>query len=441
MRKLLLILSTVLIAAPAVKAACAREAGAASPAVLIAAPAVKAADMSAALDFYKKQALTISADPTRDERAFAKTLADNVGTWVSQNPGQAATADALLLQTRLYLRAQDNANALVSLFKLRKVFPSADANTLKTLLPQAAEAVKADSRETANQLFALPLPAETDTEADREAEALYALSKLPGRTLYAPAAQAFETFFALHPKYENGDKVELWYGDLHRLNGNYLAAISQYKKAGELYPATPYKAASLRLIGDIYADNLKDTANATAYYTRVLREFPGSSETGVVYKHMAILDENNKQFDSALINYDKSIELLGNTKAAYESYRGKADVYVKTKNYGEAYNTLLKTANVFSADEEKCTFSLLEAANVAKKRMHDQTKYMQALEKALVAHPAGPRAPQIMFDLASAYEQQGRNTQAIEIYKRLIINHPTNKLASRAQGRLNRLQK
>ena len=441
MRKLLLILSAVLIAAPAVKAACAREAGAASPAVLIAAPAVKAADMSAALDFYKKQALTISADPTRDERAFAKTLADNVGTWVSQNPGQAATADALLLQTRLYLRAQDNANALVSLFKLRKVFSSADINALKALLPQAAEAVKADARETANQLFALPLPAETDTEADREAEALYALSKLPGRTLYAPATQAFETFFALHPKYENGDKVELWYGDLHRLNGNYLAAISQYKKAGELYPATPYKAASLRLIGDIYADNLKDTANATAYYTRVLREFPGSSETGVVYKHMAILDENNKQFDSALINYDKSIELLGNTKAAYESYRGKADVYVKTKNYAEAYNTLLKTANVFSADEEKCTFSLLEAANVAKKRMHDQTKYMQALEKALVAHPAGPRAPQIMFDLASAYEQQGRNTQAIEIYKRLIINHPTHKLSSRAQGRLNRLQK
>ena len=419
MRKLLLILSVALIAAPA----------------------LQAADMSAALDFYKKQALTISADPSREGRAFAKALADNLGTWALQNPGQAATADALLLQTRLYLRAEDNANALVTLFKLRKVFPSADTSVLKALLPQAAEAVQSDSRNLADQLFALPLPAEADTEADREAEALYALSKLPGRTVYAPAAQAFETFFAFHPKYENGDKVELWYGDLHRVNGNYLAAISQYKKAGELYPKTPYKAASLRLIGDIYADNLKDTANATAYYTRVLREFPGSSETGVVYKHMAILDENNKQFDSALINYDKSIELLGNTAASYESYRGKADVYVKTKNYGEAYNTLLKTANVFGSDEEKCTFSLLEAANVAKKRMRDQAKYMQALEKALVAHPAGPRAPQIMFDLASAYEQQGKKAQAVEMYKRLIINHPTNKLASRAQGRLDRLQK
>ena len=410
-------------------------------AVLIAAPALQAADMSAALDFYKKQALTISADPGREERAFAKALADNLGTWALQNPGQATTADALLLQTRLYLRAEDKADALVTLFKLRKVFPSADTSVLKALLPQAAEAVQSDSRDLASQLFALPLPTGTDTEADREAEALYALSKLPGRTVYAPAAQAFETFFAFHPKYENGDKVELWYGDLHRVNGNYLAAISQYKKAGELYPKTPYKAASLRLIGDIYADNLKDTANATAYYTRVLREFPGSSETGVVYKHMAILDENNKQFDSALINYDKSIELLGNTAASYESYRGKADVYVKTKNYGEAYNTLLKTANVFGSDEEKCTFSLLEAANVAKKRMRDQAKYMQALEKALVAHPAGPRAPQIMFDLASAYEQQDKKAQAVEMYKRLIINHPTNKLASRAQGRLDRLQK
>ena len=419
MRKLLLILSVALIAAPA----------------------LQAADMSAALDFYKKQALTISADPSREGRAFAKALADNLGTWALQNPGQAATADALLLQTRLYLRAEDNANTLVTLFKLRKVFPSADTSVLKALLPQAAEAVQSDSRNLVDQLFALPLPAEADTEADREAEALYALSKLPGRTVYAPAAQAFETFFAFHPKYENGDKVELWYGDLHRVNGNYLAAISQYKKAGELYPKTPYKAASLRLIGDIYADNLKDTANATAYYTRVLREFPGSSETGVVYKHMAILDENNKQFDSALINYDKSIELLGNTAASYESYRGKADVYVKTKNYGEAYNTLLKTANVFGSDEEKCTFSLLEAANVAKKRMRDQAKYMQALEKALVAHPAGPRAPQIMFDLASAYEQQDKKAQAVEMYKRLIINHPTNKLASRAQGRLDRLQK
>lgn len=410
-------------------------------AALVAAPAAQAAEAEKALAFYKKQAQVLTVKPSREERAFAKALADNLGTWTRQNPSNAALSEALLLQAKLYVRAEENARALVTLFQLKKCFPAANASVLTPLLNEAVNAVNADKRQEAAALFAAPLPAETKTVDDQQAEALYALSKVPGRTLYAPAAEAFETFFLTHPNYAGTDKVELWYGDLHRVNGNYLAAVAQYKKAGELYPNTPYRAASERLIGDIYADNLKDTANAMAAYTGVLRNYPESAEIGVVYKHMAILDENNKQFDSALINYDKAMELLGATPAGYDVYRGKADVYVKTKNYTEAYNTLVKTAEAFKTDEEKCTFSLLEAANVAKRRMRDQVKYVQALEKALLYHPKGPRAPQLMLDLGSAYEQQGKTAQAIEAYKKLIINYPTDKLASRAQGRLNKLLK
>lgn len=73
--------------------------------------------------------------------------------------------------------------------------------------------------------------------------------------------------------------------------------------------------------------------------------------------------------------------------------------------------------------------------------MRDQTKYAQSLEKALLAYPKGPRAPQLMFDLGYAYEQQNKDAQAIDIYQKLIVNYPTDKLASRAQGRLSRLQK
>ena len=410
-------------------------------AVFVAAPSVCAADAAASLDFYKKQALTLSAQPNREERSFAKSLADGLGTWTRQNAKQPAVSDALLLQARLYVRAEDNDRALVTLFKLRNMYPQADISLLNPLMADAILAVNAKNRDLATQLFTLPQPEEIKTPAQRQAQALYALSKLNGRNLYAPSVQAFEDFFVAYPDYENTDIVELWYGDLHRNNGNYLAAISQYKKAGELYPKTPYRAASLRLIGDIYADNLKDTANAMATYTQVLREFPKSSETGVVYKHMAILDENNKQYDSALINYGKAIELLGATPAAYEAYQGKADVYVKTKNYDNAYNTLHQTAAVFSADESKATESLLKAADLARKKMRDTNKYIQSMEKALLSHPKGPQAPQLMYDLGRAYEDQNRTAQAIEIYKKLIINHPTDKLASRAQGRLSRLEK
>ena len=410
-------------------------------AIAFAAPCVCAADAAASLEFYKKQALTLSAEPGREERAFAKTLADGLGTWAKQNAKQPAVKDALLLQARLYVRAEDYDRALITLFKLRHLYPEADLAVLNPLMADAVLAVNSKQRDQATALFTAPLSADEKTPAQRQAQALFALSKLSGRNFYEPAAEAFEEFFVAYPNYESSDLVELWYGDLHRVNGNYLAAISQYKKAGELYPKTPYRAASLRLIGDIYADNLKDTANAMGTYTQVLREFPGSSETGIVYKHMAILDENNKQYDSALINYDKAIELLGSAPAAYEAYQGKADVYTKTKNYDAAYNTLHQMSNVFSASESYSMDALLKAAELARKKMRDQNKYIQSLEKALLSHPQSPKAPQLMYDLGRAYEQQNRDAQAAEMYRKLIISHPTDKIASSAQSRLSRLEK
>ncbi len=408
---------------------------------VLCAPCLHAADAAAELEFYKKEISAFPADNNRETRSAAKALADGLNTWAAQNQASPAVKDAMLMQARLYLRAQENGYAAVTLFKLRNLYPQTDMNLLTPLMADAVQAVQANKRDAAAKMFTATLSGDEKSNAQREAQALYALSKLSGRGIYAPGTEAFEAFFVRYPSYEENDKVELWYGDFHRENGNYLAAVSQYKKAADLYPNTPYKAASLRLIGDIYADNLKDTASATAAYTRVLREFQGSSETGIVYKHMAILDENNKQYDGALINYDKAIELLGATPAAYDAYRGKADVYVKTKDYAAAYDVLLQTASLFGADEEKSTSSLRDAAKIAKKHLRDNAKYTQALEKALLAHPSGPHAAQLMFDLGQAYEQAGKNAQAVEMYKKLIINYPTDKLSSRAQGRINKLTK
>ena len=400
---------------------------------------IQAATAQETLSFYKQELSAFPAANARESRAYAATLADSFSTWATQHPQDESLADALLMQARLELRAQEQGKALVTLFLLRYQFPQMALDNLNPLFAQAVQALDAKSRDEAAKLFAAgPKGSVLQT---RQADALYALSKLTGKTFYAPAANAFESFFIRFPDYSASDQVELWYGDLHRLNGNYLAAIFQYKKTGALYPNTPYRAASERLIGDIYADNLKDTAAATAAYTRILQNYPDSSETGIVYKHMAILDENNKQYDSALINYDKAIELLGNTPASYEAYRGKADVYIKTKDFTEAYNLLQKTAILFNADEEKATDSWLAAAQVAKRQLRNPEKYAQSLEKALLAHPKNAQAPQMLFDLAATYEQLGKTKQAQETYKKLVLNYPTHKLASRAQGRLNKLSK
>lgn len=402
---------------------------------------VYAAEATASFEFYKQQANALPIENTRQNRNYAASIAQNLDTWIWQNAEHASVQDALLLQAGLYLKARKNADALVTLFRLKKLFPQTDAAALAPMFDEATASLEKNKAQTATALFAVHT---TTTSADRaslEAEALYALSKLSGKDFYAPAAKAFENFFIRFPQYKESDKIELLYGDLHRANGNYLAAILQYKKAGELYPDTPYKAASIRLMGDIYADNLKDTSSALAQYTRVLRDFEGSSETGVVYKHMAILDENNKQYESALINYDKAIELLGTADSAYEAYHGKADVYHKTKEYAQAYDTLLKTAGIFAKNEKKHTDTLIKAAEIAQRKMRDDAKYTTALEKALFAYPQADKAADIMFDLAYSYEKQGKTAQAKEMYKKLIIAFPTHRLASRAQGRIAKLEK
>lgn len=396
------------------------------------------ADVS--LNFYKKELLAFTEENNRAARAYALSLAEGLGTWVHLNIDKANVQDGLLMQTRLYLRAEEYGQALVHLFLLRNLFPNVDITLLTPLLTESSLALNRDYRDLASKLFSKTTSNDNATIEIREAEALYQLSKLQGRNFYEPACHAFESFFERFPNYKANDLVELWYGDLHRVNGNYYAAISQYKKAGELYPKTPYKAASQRLVGDIYADNLKDTASALATYTQVLHEYPESNEVGIVYKHMATLDENNKQYDSAIINYSKAIEMLGNSSTAYEAYQGKADVYFKQKEYQKAYDTLQQTATVFATNETKATETLTKAANIAKKNLKDYSKYVQTLERELLTYPNNPSAPETMFKLGQGYEQLNKKTQAIDTYKKLIIKYPTHKLASRAQGRVNKLE-
>ncbi len=403
------------------------------------APTAQAVATQDALNVYKQEITSFPAQDTRATRAYAAALANGLETWAAQNEQHPAFQDALFMQARLLLRAQENGPAVVTLFRLRHLFAGLNANALLPLLTEASQSLDSASREEAAALFKSATDGKETPQA-READALYALSKLSGRTFYPAAARAFENFFTRYPDYAGSNEVELWYGDLHRLNGNYLAAIFQYKKADELYPQSPYKAASMRLIGDIYADNLKDPEKALQIYTQVLRQFPNSAETGIVYKHMAILDENAKQYDSALINYDKAIELLAASPAAYEAYRGKADVFVKTNRYEDAYNLLHKTAALFQADKKEASQSLRYAAKIANKHLRDPQKYALSLEKALLVFPEDKDAPDLMYELGQTYEDK-QPVKAKEIYKRLILKYPTHRRAARAQKRLTRLEK
>lgn len=394
-----------------------------------------AIDSQKTLEFYKQAISSFPVKNSGETRRYASALADNLDTWFLQNPAHPSAPDALLVQTRLLVKAGRNGEALGVLFRLRYLFPATDMVQLSPLFNETQDALDKKVREMASKLF---VQTPNETMLDKQtAKMLYAFSKLSGKEFYPAAVQAFERFLLHYSDFPGNNEIELWYGDLHRVNGNYLAAILQYKKANALYPNSPYKAASLRLIGDVYADNLKNTAAATEAYTSVLRLYPNSSETGTVYKHMAILDENNKQYDSALLNYDKAIELIKDPNSAYEAYRGKADVYYKQKQYDMAYETLQEATKLPKLSKENAATTHMQAAKIARKNFKDNKRYIQSLEKAVLLQPTAPR----MYELADAYAKDGRTDSAYETYTKLILQFPTSKYATSAQNKLTRLEK
>lgn len=398
-----------------------------------------AADAAQTLNFYKRQAL-LKSDKRKEDRAFAAALAANIQTWLTMNPGNANAKNALMTLSDLYTRAGMDAEALVTLYKVRFLYPD---NTDVSLLSSNIDFLmnNLNKRQKADALKLLAVNTQDLNDAQKRAALLQSLTKAKIEGVYAPLSAEYETFLQQHPSYKENDQLELLYGDLHRQNGNYNAAIVQYKKVNELYPDTPFKAASLRMTADVYADNLRDYETATSLYTAVLKQYPDSSEVGVVYKHMGIMEENRKNYDGALIDYNKAAQMLAGQPTAYEALRGKADVQIKLKDYPAAYVTLSETAEQFASDEARYTSTLLAAAELAEKRLKDPSEKAVSLEKILLRFPKGAKTPEVLYDLAYTYEKDGKEPQAMETYKRLIINYPTDAYGERAQDRLNRLEK
>ncbi len=410
-----------------------------SAAVLFLCVTAGAKDSQDALEFYQAQSRLVSENK-RQDRAYAASLAEALSVWQAQFPQDKQSKEALLLQADLFTRAEDYPSALAALLKSHYLFPVANDSAL---LSSRVEAVmnQLDKDQKGQALKLLAQDTQSLNKEQRQDAYLRALYSINTPDMYAVTAQEIDAFLGNNPSYAQNDKIEILYGDLHRRNHNPLAAAAQYKKVGALYPKTTYKAASTRMAADVYADDLKDPQTAKAMYNQVLKNYPDSIEIGVVYKHLGIMEENNKNYEHALAYYDKAIELLQGKPAAYEAMTGKADVYAKMRDYQSAYNTLIKAADAFNQDENKYVSTMLKAAEVADRRLKDRSQKSVTLEKILLAYPQTHNAPEIMFELAYCYEKQGKNVQAAAMYKKLILAYPTDNFAEKAQSRLDRLNK
>jgi tetratricopeptide (TPR) repeat protein len=197
------------------------------------------------------------------------------------------------------------------------------------------------------------------------------------------------------------------------------------------------------MTGDIYAGELKNAQRARDYYDKVLMDFPDSAERGTTYHHLAILEENNKDYPGALASINQAADIFiknNQAKKAYEALRYKADLQEnKIKDYAAAVETLNKTAGIFIKQQDKYIDTKLAAANIYGKKLKDPYGQIAAYESIISNYPQA--SAQVIFDAAALYEKMNNTLKAQEFYRKLIIEHPADSLAVKAHKRLEAIAK
>lgn len=389
--------------------------------------------------FYSKE-----KERQSDNIKLLETLDRHLGAWLDKNYALPEADDALVLRAETEVLTKQYPKAYITLLRHKYEFPnSANSTKAKDLLMQVLNKMPKAQKQTLQKAYEIKsVPKNTE---DRIAQFLSAATKLEIKGTYQPLNEQYESFFARFPVYDNKDKIELMIGDWERANKNYQAAIMQYKKVYDIYPSTKYKAASLRMLGDIYAGELKDYNQASYYYNNVLKNFPNSIEIATTYHHLAIMNENQKDYPSAVDNITKAAEVyLKNAQKdkAYGAYLYKAELQNKRlKNYAGAVDTLNQTAELFKTDANKFTDAKNQAAEIYSSKLKDKYGELAAYESITANYPDSALAPKAAYRSGEIYESLGQNDKAKEIYQKLIVKYPADAFATKAQKRLVRIEK
>ncbi|MBT4008345.1 MAG: tetratricopeptide repeat protein [Elusimicrobiaceae bacterium] len=383
------------------------------------------------LEFYKRKVQTSDKQNSQD-------ILNSMSTWEKVYPQSAKKEVALIIKADIYMKLKKYDFACMNLINHRYFYTTSPyALEVKTYLEQCSH--KLNKKLATDLMYISKTPKHLEDKTKSHFYLLETLSKVAPKDLYNPLKIEIENFLATYPTYERNDKLELLFGDLHRENRNYKSAVMQYEKILPFYPDSIYKAASLRLLGDVYAADYKDKDQAFVYYRRVIDEYPNSVELPTAYKHMAMVAQDAKDYDVALKVYDEIIEKYKNNEEALFSYQQKFNIYKIKKLYSEAINVLDDGFEAFSTDDEKGVKFLVTAANFSEthlKNLHQSTQY---LIKVVETYPSYYNNPKLTYEIAQNYEKLKDFDSALVYYQKVVDSYSLSPYVKKAQKRINKI--
>lgn len=388
------------------------------------------------LAFYHKQA----QDATKQTQ---QEVVNNLQNWLELNYNDPQASKALILKARLEKDLKEYPQFLTTLLHYKYEYSQSERTNVQSALKDNAKEFARSEQEEYNKLINRRVP-----QAD-VAQSLDTFLKLATQAnikgTYQPLVKEYNAFFKRFKNYEDLDRMELMLGDLHRNNKNPYAALMQYKKVWEVYPNTKYKAASLRMQGDVYASDLKNYEKAQSIYEQVLNDYPNSLERPTAYYHLALMEESQKQYNEALAHLGFAAKLYaeqGDRESLYDVLIFKAEIQEKRlKDYEGAAATLNQTAKIFASNKDSFEEVQFKLADLYRTKLKNPALERKAYEDLLKVYPTCAQADKALFEAASLAKEAGEYTIARNYLEKLIVNNPDSAYASKAQRQLNSLNK
>ncbi len=388
------------------------------------------------LAFYQKQA----QDSTKQTQ---QALVNNLELWLDLNASLPEASKALILKGNLEKNLRKYPESIITLLRYKYEFSNEQRTNVQSVLQDFEKDFSKNEQAAYSELIKQRVP---QADLPKRLDTFLTLStKANLKGTYQPLVKEYKSFFKRFKDYGELDRVELMFGDLHRSNKNPEEALIQYQKVWEVYPDTKYKAAALRMQGDVYAGSLKDYERAKAIYEQVLNDFPDSLEKPTTYYHLALVENEQKEYNEALAHLNFATKLYkeqGNKEDLRDALSFKAEIQEKKlKDYEGAAETLKEIASLVKNDEQKYIQTQLKLADLCENKLKNTVLARKAYEDIIKTYPNSKQADKAVFEIASLAKEDGEYQLAAGYLEKLIINNPDSDYAGKAQRQLNSLNK
>jgi len=235
--------------------------------------------------------------------------------------------------------------------------------------------------------------------------------------------EAIEVFKDVSRSYaqdtEITQKAEYEIADCYYQMGNEAEAMARFRALRSKYPDSKLTAEVIWWLGEYYYRH-NDLNMARRYFSSIINDFPASNLVVSAYYALASTYQNESEYQQAIDNLEKVIE-LDNSDLAAAAAVGIADVYVKQGRPDKALGTYKDT---ISRHGNLSYLIYPKMADVYAK-IKEYASALELYKKSLDLVPVKEMAD-IQFKIAETTEAKGDTKEAVEQYLKVAYLYSEN---------------